>query len=67
MKAPIMGELYYDGIAADPLEVMFVKYKEELQSYTWSKAAAKLDSWDYEARVTGKQFTHLKQDQTLTL
>ncbi len=54
MKAPVMGELYYDGITADPLEVMFVKYKHDLQSFSWAKAASTLDRWDHQASLTSE-------------
>jgi hypothetical protein len=61
MKAPIMGELYYDGITADPLEVLFVKYKDAFQTYSWAKIAAKFDSWDHQASLAGNEYKSLKR------
>ena len=40
-----MGEDYYDGVTADPLEFMFVKYKEALVPYSWAEVATRYTNW----------------------
>jgi hypothetical protein len=43
--SPVMKEDSYDGITADPFELMFVKYKEQYKENSWSKIAATYDEW----------------------